>query len=330
MTEETKALVKARDKGMDAVVNKLFSTKTPSKFIKSRPGPGGKPVRYVEIGYVTNELNKAFGPFWEFRVVDKQIGKNQVWVQGQLTIKDPKTGFSVTKETFGGADIKINKTSGQPVDIANDLKSAVSDCTKKCASMFGIAADVFFKEQDLYDQMDTVIDVDDGEKESIRQIVMSKFFALAKQKGFDAERAKQRIKEIYNVEHMEQLTTEQMEKTIATLEVYYEDVADGEEPRKKNEGVRMLYGEKKPEAIPVDPPVTVVEQEEIKTYEEVSVETPKTYRCKGKVHDGQKEEDIPKVPVGEFCSKECQDSYYPPKREYKWEKKGNSTPSEDA
>lgn len=205
------------------VINRLFDTKTPAKFIKTRPGAGGKPVRYVEVGYIINELNRAFGAFWEFKVVDKQVGKKQIWVQGQLTVKDFKTNFSITKETFGGADIKFRKDNGEVVDIANDLKAAVSDCIKKCASMFGIAADVFFREQDLYDQMPTVIDVENGTKESLLRIVQAKYFAVAAKLGFEGEDAKQKAKKRYQVESFNDISIEDLTKYIDEMEAFAEE-----------------------------------------------------------------------------------------------------------
>lgn len=201
-------------------VNRLFATKTPAKFIKTRPGAGGKPVRYVEVGYIINELNRAFGAFWEFKVVDKQVGKKQIWVQGQLTVKDYKTNFTITKETFGGADIKFRRDTGEVVDIANDLKAAVSDCIKKCASMFGIAADVFFKEQQLYDEMPTVVDVENGTRESLLRIVQQKYFAVAKKLGFEGEDAKQKAKKRYQVESFNDISIEDLTRFIEEMEAF--------------------------------------------------------------------------------------------------------------
>lgn len=288
MTDESRALAVAKKDGIAAVVNRLFATKTPKQFIKMRPGPNGMAIRYVEIGYVTNELNKAFGPFWEFKVVDKGIGKKQIWVQGQLTIKDPKTGFSVTKETFGGSDIKVSKSTGEPIDIANDLKAAVSDCTKKCASMFGIAADVFFKEQDKYDQMDTEVDVEAGEDKSTKQIVMAKFFATADDRGINAEEAKERIKIAFGAAHMEDLTLQQLEATIKNLEKNFEVVGSGEVPRKIG-------------ALPQRTPTPIEKHKDI--LRDSKLPDPVLCRQCKKVVAGENEYVF-------FCNKECNDLYW--------------------
>jgi hypothetical protein len=98
----------SNERSLVTVINKLFATKTPKQFIKSHPGAEGMVFKYVEVGYVINCLNKAFGPFWEFKIIDKQIGDKQLWVQGQLTIKILKMllAFLSLKKTLVGLGLK--------------------------------------------------------------------------------------------------------------------------------------------------------------------------------------------------------------------------------
>lgn len=216
MTEESKALAKSKKDGIEAVVNKLFATKTPKQFIKSRPGPGGRSLTYVEVGYVVSVLNNAFGPYWEWKITDKQIGTKQIWVEGQLTIKAPN--IEITKTGFGGSAIKISTTTKEPINIANDLKAASSDALKKAASLFGIASDVFYKEMDILEESpDEVDEVSDGD-EFVRQQLMGKYFAVSAVKGYSGEEAKDMIKKGYNVEHMEDLSVRQLELGIKAME----------------------------------------------------------------------------------------------------------------
>lgn len=119
--------------------------KTPSQFIKQRPGPSGRELSYVEVGYVVNVLNRAFGWNWDFRVIEQQIGKKQVWVRGELTVR--VDGNPIVKSQYGGSDIRLGR-SGESVNIADDLKTAASDCLKKCASLLGIAGDIYWKDTD--------------------------------------------------------------------------------------------------------------------------------------------------------------------------------------
>ncbi len=120
--------------------------KTPINYIKERPGPGGHPIRYVEVGYVINMLNQIFGWDWDFKIYEQQVGKRQVWVRGELVVRIKE--HTVSKAQFGGSDIKFNRSNGEPISIADDLKAAASDCLKKCASMLGIASDIYWQDLD--------------------------------------------------------------------------------------------------------------------------------------------------------------------------------------
>ncbi len=94
-------------------------------------------------------LNKAFNWDWDFRILDQQIGKSQVWVRGELTVR--VGGRTITKSQYGGSDIKLNRTTGEALSIADDLKATASDCLKKCASLLGIAGDVYWKDLDSWE-----------------------------------------------------------------------------------------------------------------------------------------------------------------------------------
>lgn len=123
----------------------FITKKTPQRFVRLRPGPGGKQLSYVEVGYIVQVLNQAFGWNWDFHIFDQQIGKRQVWVRGELTVRT--NGQAITKSQYGGSDIKTNR-SGEAISVADDLKTAASDCLKKCASLLGIAGDIYWKDLD--------------------------------------------------------------------------------------------------------------------------------------------------------------------------------------
>jgi len=119
---------------------------TPERFIKQRPGRGGKKFNYVEVGYVIDRLNKIFGKLgWdrETGLVPELTDENFITVKVKLTVKDHK-GHSVTKTSFGGVDRKrLTKDKGY-VDPGDDAKAAEADGLKKAASLFGIAFDVYY------------------------------------------------------------------------------------------------------------------------------------------------------------------------------------------
>lgn len=119
--------------------------KTPKRHIKQRKGRGGKTFRYVSGSYVQDRLNQVFAWSWSFEVKDhgnSPSGKS-VWVLGRLTIIDPLSkNVIVAKEQFGSSDIKTD-SSGAEVDYADDFKAAATDALKKCASLLGVAADIY-------------------------------------------------------------------------------------------------------------------------------------------------------------------------------------------
>lgn len=127
----------------------LLDEKTPTQFIKKRQGRGGMTFDYVETGYVVKKLNEVFNGMWDFEILEQEVGKNHIWVKGKLTVKfvDAKGNIhTLVKSQFGGSEVKKTKT-GEVIDIADDLKAASSDALKKCASLLGVASDVYFQEK---------------------------------------------------------------------------------------------------------------------------------------------------------------------------------------
>jgi len=118
--------------------------KTPPQHVYTRPGKGGQRWSYVTGNYVEKVLNFTFGWNWDFEIIAHGKEGDQVWVQGKLTVKDDH-GHVITKSQFGRSDIKFLKGTKQMLDYGNDLKSASTDSLKKCASLLGIASDIYGK-----------------------------------------------------------------------------------------------------------------------------------------------------------------------------------------
>lgn len=116
---------------------KDLAEKTPKIFIKKRKGKAGMILSYVEGGYMIKRLNEVFTPLgWSFRIIEKIIEPNEVAVLGELTVKFPN-GFEITKNQFGTQE-RLAK-----MPLGDALKSAGTDSLKKCASLLGIALDVY-------------------------------------------------------------------------------------------------------------------------------------------------------------------------------------------
>lgn len=119
--------------------------KTPANHVYQKPGKGGGKFDYVTTSYIIKALNYIFGWDWDFEVLEHGIEGGQVWAKGKLTCRGSKPGQAIVKTQFGRADIKYKKQSKDMLDFGNDLKGASSDALKKCASLLGIASDIYGK-----------------------------------------------------------------------------------------------------------------------------------------------------------------------------------------
>ena len=142
MAEKSKAVVLS-EMNLSQERLAVLNIKTPPQFIKSRPGRGNQKVTYVEGGYVVSVLNRVFGPLnWNFKVIEEKQDPKGISVLGQLAIIDHVKGYRIEKEQYGGSAIKDN------VPLSDVRKAAATDSLKKCASLFGVAIDVYWPQLD--------------------------------------------------------------------------------------------------------------------------------------------------------------------------------------
>lgn len=121
---------------------------TPKKYIFEREGTGGKKFLYIPGWYAKKCANFAFGFNHSFEIKNKSIAGVSAVVEGRFIVNDPKTGREILhKDDIGGHIIRFlkdkAKTPENAVDIANDYKSAVTDCMKRCMSQIGFWKDVY-------------------------------------------------------------------------------------------------------------------------------------------------------------------------------------------
>lgn len=98
------------------------------ELIKQKPGPRGTDVTYpyvVGAEYI-KRLNEAFDFEWSFEIKEHHSNDKEVLVVGVLT-----TAIGV-KQQFGGQRLDSRG------ELSDAYKGAVTDCLKKCASLFGI------------------------------------------------------------------------------------------------------------------------------------------------------------------------------------------------
>lgn len=132
-------------------IQKIFNS-TPARYKYDRPAKGGGTWTYIKSSYVRKVLDSVFGFNWNFDIETTlaeafEIAKltKVCVVKGTLTGKVNIDGewLEVRKTQFGRAEVKFKKNSTELLDFGNDMKAATSDCMKKCASLFGIGADVY-------------------------------------------------------------------------------------------------------------------------------------------------------------------------------------------
>tara|TARA_R100000278_G_C5454340_1_gene158565 strand:+ start:384 stop:980 length:597 start_codon:yes stop_codon:yes gene_type:complete len=120
--------------------DKISQTKTPKAYVSQKQG-----FDYVDEGYMRKLLNDNFGVWsWEIKKYEL-LGDKVIVVHGRLTISD--NGIVRYYDSVAAHRIAVSKTTGDYVDISNDLKSANTDAFKVAVNrLCNIADDVYRKQ----------------------------------------------------------------------------------------------------------------------------------------------------------------------------------------
>ena len=107
--------------------------------MKTRQGSFGRELAYVEARYDIERINEAFGAEWSFEVTTRDVmpDTQEVLVLGRLT------AGGVVEQAFGGSHITRNRTTGEVLPLADDLKPAATDALEKAASLFGVGLHLY-------------------------------------------------------------------------------------------------------------------------------------------------------------------------------------------
>jgi recombination DNA repair RAD52 pathway protein len=115
--------------------------------IRYREGRGGKQFAYVEAHEVAKRLNDAFDGQYSFEVYHWQESASEIIVHGALSVT-LDDGTVVKKHNVGSAEVKTNKNTGEIEAYGDTVKSAVSDCLKRCAAFgFGVGLHLYFGDE---------------------------------------------------------------------------------------------------------------------------------------------------------------------------------------
>ena len=113
---------------------------TPKAYVSQKQG-----FDYVDEGYMRKLLNDNFG-VWSWEIVKYEfLGDKSIVVHGRLTISDQ--GVVRHYDSVAAHRIAVSKSTGDYVDISNDLKSANTDAFKVAVNrLCNIADDVYRKQ----------------------------------------------------------------------------------------------------------------------------------------------------------------------------------------
>ena len=132
--------------GQVEAIKRILSQRTPDSEIRVRVGRGGMKLKYTDGPYVIRTLNAAFGWDWDFVADSEELLTNngkpfEVKVRGSLTVR--MGGRSITKTQYGCQPIEMLKNGEAPVSLGDAYKGAATDAMKKCASLLGVALDLY-------------------------------------------------------------------------------------------------------------------------------------------------------------------------------------------
>lgn len=130
----------------------ILTQSTPTAEIRYRQGRGGRKFLYTDTAYVIRTLNLAFNWNWDFVVDNEDVfyvneRPFEVKCRGRLTVRMGE--HEITKTQFGCQPIEFLQDKDSPVSVGDAFKGAASDALKKCASLIGIALDLYDSDSDI-------------------------------------------------------------------------------------------------------------------------------------------------------------------------------------
>lgn len=193
-----------------AAIRQIIQQKTPDKEVRTRKGRGGVTFKYTDGAYVIRTLNEALGHNWDFEADNEEvINWNgvpfEVRCRGRLTVR--LNGQAVTKVQYGSQIIEFIKERDKdgkvyivgPVSIGDCFKGAATDAMKKCASLLGVALDLYdsdYKAENYAeDELEATVDTSDPRPKTLGDLVSPKQLwmirNMCREQAIDAEQMAQ-------------------------------------------------------------------------------------------------------------------------------------------
>lgn len=127
---------------------KIEGIESPKQYIKEKPGGGGN-FEFIESPYMFEKIKELCNEHLKFEVKDlfvKDILKKDGTFFGQAFV----AVTSITDLNLGNAwegasckSIAYKTGDGEPVDLSNDVATAVTESYKQCCKYAGISSDVY-------------------------------------------------------------------------------------------------------------------------------------------------------------------------------------------
>jgi len=162
--ERTGNLAKPVNPVLNPAQLRILQGNTPDYAKKQRQGKGGKTFTYVPHGYVTDQLNSAFGWDWDL-VIDPIDGEGKLFsLQLEKAINDKSIEVATHRYVAiaGHLVVKVHGEKGiiatitkwgfgsqewlPTMEFGDALKAARSDLVKCCAYQLGIALDLYWND----------------------------------------------------------------------------------------------------------------------------------------------------------------------------------------
>ena len=175
-----------------------------------------KYFKYATATTIIKRLNKVAGWYWGFKILNSEtiydVGKSHTNIikeiyeydeEGKLTSKEVKTtNFENKKPRFiivtgqlfvidsegkewpgreqaGASDVKYKFNEPDiMLDFGNDKKAAISDCIKKCATLYGVALDLYEDKKSSKDQIDKIVSALEKQGKKKEDINVNKLYEL--------------------------------------------------------------------------------------------------------------------------------------------------------
>lgn len=113
--------------------------------LKSRPGQGGQSFQYIEIEDIVDRMNRVFGGNWTTEVVEEKIVEDQILIRVRVGVRDVlhegEGANFYYQEGYASqllARFNFGDKKGQPIDVGNSFKSAMSKAIKTAVSRWGV------------------------------------------------------------------------------------------------------------------------------------------------------------------------------------------------